>query len=86
MSTAAVELPSTTLEEEASSSLFHRVGVFAAGAVLLIFPVGSFAAFPPAAVIWATVGVLALLAIQTFNVSRKLGENQIGRASCRERV
>src|SRR3989442_6716425 len=75
MSTAAVELPITTREEEASSSLFHRVGVLGAGAVLLIFPVGSFAAFPPAAVIWATVGVLAWLAIQTFNVSRKLGEN-----------
>src|SRR5438309_9374571 len=75
MSTATVELPRTTIEEEASSSLFHRVGVLGAAGVLLIFPVGSFAAFPPAAVIGATVGVLALLAIQTFNVSRKLGEN-----------
>src|SRR3989442_15244620 len=75
MVSATVALPRTTLEEEASSSLFHRVGVFGAAAVLLIFPVGSFAAFPPAAVVWTTAGVLALLAIQTFTVSRKLGEN-----------
>src|SRR2546425_9537335 len=48
--------PYTTLFRSASSSLFHRVGVFGAAAVLLIFPVGSFAAFPPAAVVWTTAG------------------------------
>src|SRR5437879_12712473 len=75
MVSATVALPRTTLEAEASSSLFYRVGICAAAAVLLIFPVGSFAAFPRAAVVWATAGVLAWLAIQTFTVSRKLGEN-----------
>ena len=75
MVSATVALPRTTLEAEASSSLFYRVGICAAAAVLLIFPVGSFAAFPPAAVVWTTAGVLAWLAIQTFTVSRKLGEN-----------
>src|SRR3989442_5514976 len=75
MVSATVELPRTTLEEEASSSLFYRLGICAAAAVLLIFPVGSFAAFPAAAVVLTTAGVLALLAIHTVNVSRKAGEN-----------
>ncbi len=75
MSSTTVELPRTALEGPASSPLFLRLGICAAAAVLLILPVGAFAAFPPAAVVWTTAGVLALLAVQTFNDSRKLGEN-----------
>ena len=75
MSSATVERPRTTLEGVAYSFLVLRFGIFAAAAVLLILPVESFAAFPPAAVVLTTAGVLALLAVQAFNVSRKLGEN-----------
>src|SRR3989442_10643743 len=75
MVSATIELPRTTREEEASSSLFYRLGICAAAVVLLVLPVGAFAAFPPAAVVLTTAGVLALVAVHTVNVSRKVGEN-----------